>query len=298
MYFFKKYRKGIFNKYSKNKSLIDIFLKDISYLFRKILFYFKNGFKNKYIFIYPHYPGRKAGMYQIAKKLAYNLTNKKPKKFDLAVYWEYETYRKEFELLEEVSKKHNVVNLNSRDISKKKVDEVFTKVFGYSLFVNPLEYQGNCVKKGDLNGLHNGEIIKCPIERTEDGFVYQKLINTLNEQNLTEEIRFAVINNKNPYCLIKYKKTDNIFCVGFYKSELIKSKDFFGPDEIEKIFEFCRLINMEFGELDILRDKTDGKIYIVDANNTPQQRLEKDKNVRNFVYGNLAKVFKEEFLKK
>ncbi|MBN2890742.1 MAG: hypothetical protein JXL97_02655 [Bacteroidales bacterium] len=296
MYFIKKYKKGIFNKYSAKKDKIDIFLKDTSYLIRKIYFFFANGFKNKNILIYPHYPGRKAGMFQLAKKLNYNLTNKIPKKYELAVYWEYETFRKEFELIDKISKHKKVINLKSRDISKKKVDEVFTKIFGYSSLVNPLEFEGKCVKKGDINGLHNGQIITCPIEKTDENYIYQRIIETTNEENMTTEVRVAIINDKIPYCLMKHKTKDDLFSVGFNKSKLINEEDFFTKEEIQLILKFCKEFNFEFGELDIMRDDNNGKIYIIDTNNTPQQRLGKDKNTKKTVYNNLAKIFKEEFI--
>ena len=40
-------------------------------------------------------------------------------------------------------------------------------------------------------------------------------------------------------------------------------------DELNKIHRFCAKIGMDYGEVDVLRDRDDGRIYIVDANNTP-----------------------------
>ena len=39
--------------------------------------------------------------------------------------------------------------------------------------------------------------------------------------------------------------------------------------EYALIVRFCKEIGLDTGELDVLRDKDTGKIYIVDANNTP-----------------------------
>ena len=40
------------------------------------------------------------------------------------------------------------------------------------------------------------------------------------------------------------------------------------PDEIKEILSFCKIFGLECGELDVLRDNVDRRIYIVDANIT------------------------------
>ena len=40
-------------------------------------------------------------------------------------------------------------------------------------------------------------------------------------------------------------------------------------DEAEKIRLFCERMKLDYCELDVLRDKNNGRIYIVDANSTP-----------------------------
>ncbi len=296
MYFLKKYRRGIFNKYSINKKLIEIFFKDVSFFIKKIYFFFKNGFKHKTILVFPHYPGRTAGLFQLTKGLNYNLTNKINSHFDIAIYWEYATFRKEYYELEKIAEQKKVINLYNRDISKKKVDEVFSYVFGYSSLINPLKFEGKCVMKSYINGKHDGKIINCPVNKIEEGFIYQKLIDTINDEGLTEEIRVGMINFKIVFALLKLKKPDNRFGFGYYKSEIIKPKDFFSEQELDLIINFCKEFKFEFGELDILRDKNNGKIYIVDANNTPQQAFKKDKKKKKLVHQSLSTIFKNEYL--
>ena len=45
--------------------------------------------------------------------------------------------------------------------------------------------------------------------------------------------------------------------------------DVLSETELSLIKEFCEKLGLEYGELDVLRNREDGKIYIVDANNTP-----------------------------
>ena len=39
------------------------------------------------------------------------------------------------------------------------------------------------------------------------------------------------------------------------------------PDEVERLLEFCGAIGLDYGELDVLLDNGDGRIYVVDVNN-------------------------------
>jgi glutathione synthase/RimK-type ligase-like ATP-grasp enzyme len=39
--------------------------------------------------------------------------------------------------------------------------------------------------------------------------------------------------------------------------------------EVERLLRFCAFIGLDYGELDVLRDKVDGRIYVVDVNSTP-----------------------------
>lgn len=39
--------------------------------------------------------------------------------------------------------------------------------------------------------------------------------------------------------------------------------------EAELLLRLCRALGLDYGELDVLRDVEDGKLYVVDVNNTP-----------------------------
>ena len=45
--------------------------------------------------------------------------------------------------------------------------------------------------------------------------------------------------------------------------------DFFTDAETELLLRFADAIRLEYGELDVVRDAADGRIYVVDANRTP-----------------------------
>lgn len=270
MYFLKKYKRGIFNKYHKQMPAFEMFLKDLNHSFLSVKNYFGNNFKTKKLLVYPHYPSRGSTIYKIAKRLNYNISNKIGVNYIAAVYWEYLTFRKEFELLEGLSDKLNVVNLYSRNISKEFVDKTFHKVFSYSTFINPLEYKGKIVKKNDINAKHDGQILNAPTDKIEEGFIYQILIDNTVEDNKIEDIRVPVIGQVLDFVYLKYRNQDIRFTNSTEKTLVKPVGEILKQNEIEKLNLFCKELKLEYGELDVLRDKHTKKIYVVDVNNTPQ----------------------------
>ena len=66
--------------------------------------------------------------------------------------------------------------------------------------------------------------------------------------------------------------------------------------EKQKISLFCTNLGLEFGSLDILRDMDEGKIYIVDANNTPHGPAKLSRKEAALAVQILAEIFKKEYL--
>ena len=267
--FINKYR-GHFNKYHKKMPLGEIVLKDLNYLVLSFRNFFRNNFKNKSILVYPHYPSRGSTIYKVGKLLGYNITNKPKKSTKTAVYWEYLTFREEFEKLEDISKTKRVINLYSRDISKKFIDKIHQDVFGYATIVDPLSYNDKIVKKNDINAKHDGVIIQGPLGAVEDEFIYQRLIDNSCSNNLVMDIRIPVVRKALDFVYIKLRSIDERFKNTTVDTKTKNIDEILNQEEIELINEYCSRLKLEYGELDVLRDKKDGKIYVVDVNNTPQ----------------------------
>ncbi len=296
MYFLPKYKRGIFNKYRKEMHLSEIILKDINYSFLKWRNFFRNGMQHKNMLFFPHYPSRGSTLYKMANILGYNITNKPKKKIDFAVFWEYLTFREEFEYLESISKDVKVLNLHSRDISKVYVESVQQKIFGYGTFIDPLTFQGVCVKKNDINATHDGEVIQCPIEKTEESFIYQILVDNTDTDNRTKDIRVPVINGTLEFVYIKHRDI-NVRFKNPISSQPVKIEEALSKDEIEKLNQLCKEMHLEYGELDVLRDNGNGQIYVVDVNNTPQGPPNSTpKKEKAYVLDIMSKKFKEDFL--
>lgn len=252
----KKFEKAYFlyEEYIVNFPLI------VYYLHAKL----KGGTK-KTILCYPEKPVYRHALYQICGFNGFTITNK-VQKADAIIHFEDTTYRKNDPVLTELNKKHTVINYRCGDISKKTVDEFHKKTFGYGISVNPLTHKGIYVKKGDINSLHNGTILT-KTERPEPGYVYQLLVNNRIGDELIE-FRVPIIGGI-PFVYVKHRPLDGRFKSKNKRVTITKPEDVFTPDEHKKILEFCRLIGLECGEMDVLRDSDTKQLYIIDVNNTP-----------------------------
>jgi hypothetical protein len=187
----------------------------------------------------------------------------------MVINWEDATFRKSDEILNELAAHHRVLNIKCKDISKTFVDLTFERVFEYGLNIDPRKFQGECVKKSNLNAKHDGVIINCPVGEMEDGFIYQKILNNQFDDKLVFDIRVPVVKDNIPIVYLKFKKIEERFTNNVYKSTLEETSKYLSVDEIKKIILFCTEIGLDYGELDVIRNKDDNKIYIVDVNNTP-----------------------------
>ncbi|GAB4519594.1 MAG: hypothetical protein Tsb0010_03900 [Parvularculaceae bacterium] len=161
-----------------------------------------------------------------------------------------------------------ILNGRCRDVRKSHVSRLFAAVFGYPLGIDPTTHRGAAVEKSELNGVHDGKIIQCPIEAPRPGMVYQRLIeNTVDGMEFTD-IRTPVVGGRAPVVYLKRRTPDKRFSNSNHQVDLGRTDDYLSADEQSKVGEFCEAIGLDFGGLDILRDRADGRIYIVDVNKT------------------------------
>ncbi len=234
----------------------------------------------KTILFYPNFPYWKATIYQLCLALGYHVTNNPDSNFDVAIYWKrYSTYFPKNTVLSQLTKENKtVLNHNCQDVSKTYIDRAFLEVFGYCTVIDPLTYQGKCVAKSDLNAQHDGKIIDCPIDSKKSGVIYQKLIDNEVEKGKVVDFRVPVIKGTIPivYKYLKKNLNEEQRFFGYpslISVELMEAKDVFTSEEIRKISDFCQKIGLDYGEIDVLKDQEDRRIYIIDANNTASSRL-------------------------
>ena len=261
----------------------------------------------KRVLFYPDYPRTLFVIYKLLLFLGYHITSDPSKKCDVVVKWrnsmDGNPYLPPEPVLEKIAQNNPdiiFVNMECNDVTKEKVNKTFEQTFDYSLSIDPTKYTGKGVMKSDWNGLHVGEVIDCPIAEKKDGFVYQKLINNEVENNLVEDVRVPIFKNYIPFVYLKYRPLATRLVDREYsnkKAVITEVANKFTKDEIIKIIEFSHNMGMEYGEVDVLRDKNEGKIYIVDVNNNPSGPPEPiSENDSKTAITRLAEAFEETLL--
>lgn len=250
---------------------------------------------------YPNFPSKRSVIYKIFRRLNYNISNNPSKHFDIVIHWNDTTYRAPNALISELSGRIKVINSESLDISKTTVDKNFSLVAGYSSLVQGNTYSGLMVKKSEINASHDGKIIQGPVS-PEKGFVYQKLINNQCAEDLVEDLRVPVVNESISFLYVKCKTLSTRF--GHFKRfhhkirkvEICEPAELLSEEEVRMLLQFCKLSGLEYGELDVLRDKDSNQIYVVDVNNTPTGPPYMEKKQVEFAMNILTESFAKEFL--
>ena len=159
------------------------------------------------------------------------------------------------------------LNADCLDVTKSHVAAVFEAVFGRALAIDPEHYQGAAVKKSEANGRHDGEIIACPAPRLA-GFAYQRLVDTLGPDGLVEDLRCPTVDGEIPIVFIKRREAERRFANANAEVEMAAPEAVFTADELNRLAAFCRAMKLDWGGLDVLRDRGSGALWVVDVNKT------------------------------
>lgn len=161
-----------------------------------------------------------------------------------------------------------LVNFGAKDVSKTNVSRASLAAFGTPLAVDPTIHVGLAVEKSEINAAHDGRIVQCPTAPVP-GRVYQRVIdNRMADPNLVEDLRTCTVGGK-PVCVfLKRRQVTKRFLNTNTDVQLAAPEDVFSAAELEQISAFTREIGLEWGGVDVLRDRNDGKLFIVDANKT------------------------------
>lgn len=212
---------------------------------------------------WPHRPQPIAPIYQIMRRLGLR-AGFAPHVDRPSIAWETQTWLTPREAARLPA---NSINFNCRDISKGRVDEVWAQVAGYSLTVDPLTTHGQLVEKPQANGRHGGKILIGPLARPRPGFVYQRLVDCRLDGQI-HQMRAVVAGNHLAMAYEKWRPEPEWF-FGTRISVPRTPDELFSTAEQELFLRFAAQLQMDYGELDILRDEPTGRIYVVDANRTP-----------------------------
>lgn len=208
------------------------------------------------------------------KHLGLRITNDPYDDFDCAVYLDFDDVNEPDEVMIEIGKRVPVVNLHCNNLDRFHIDKMFTKVFGYSSLAKPGE---KCIRKGNYQGGgHHAEHTTCPVE-SFDGYIYQKFIDARINDNTIRVIRPIIFGKKIKALIVKesdasdpFEQNDKISKEYFYNNN--QEWNFYNNIEIKQMEKVAELLNIDYAEYDVVRDK-DNRIYIIDINNIPGSQV-------------------------
>jgi hypothetical protein len=158
------------------------------------------------------------------------------------------------------------LNYGCTDVSKSHVAQVFEEVFGYPLSVDPQQGFGPAVEKGEANGAHDGRLVSLPM-RPRAGRTYQRLIDTV-EDGLAVDLRTPMVGGRPVVVFIKRRPVADRFANHNSQVSLARPRDVFSDVELDRLEVFAKAMGLDWGGLDVLRDRASGRLYVVDVNKT------------------------------
>ena len=159
------------------------------------------------------------------------------------------------------------LNHGCHDIRKSRVGEAFEAAFGYPLALDPRTHVGPAVRKSETNSRHDGAIVHCPCEPVA-GMVVQRLVDTGDDTHVLD-LRTQVVGGRAVSVYPKRRpKADRFRSISNVEVSLVDPATVFTEAERTAIGRFCVQMGLDWGTLDVLRDRWDGRLYVVDANKT------------------------------
>ncbi len=224
----------------------------------------------RFVLVHPDWPSKRASIMAYADALGWAVTNRPdtPALFNgttvLKLAFDDRTEKRQAQ--------PGFWNGHCLDISKSTLDRHHHDVFGYGVNVHPRTHSGPMLEKSEGNAVHDGREIEGPLAAAEvqPGKVYQRIIDNRTESGLFEDLRVVVINGQVPVVYRKRKSGEVRYTNETVEVDLAASpKTVLSEEEMVQIASISTKMRADFAELDILRDRQDGRIYCVDLNPTP-----------------------------
>lgn len=99
--------------------------------------------------------------------------------------------------------------------------------------------------------------------------MYQKLVDAPVGDGLVEDFRIPVVGQLIPFVYLTHRRVALRFESSAWRVRAFETQEVLAAEEVRLILLFCRRLGLDLGELDVLRDPRDGRLYILDTNPTP-----------------------------
>ena len=233
-----------------------------AYLLRRI------GGVKKLMLTYPELPYPGTALWRISRMLGWRLTKDLGSLEDAnAVFrWQDATFATPWPT-GRIARR--IYNRDIVDISKNSVDAVHQEAFGYSLGLDGSTWSGKMLLKPIENARHSGEVITGPLKEIPQGFMCQRVVDNTEGADRVMDLRVVFFDGDIPFGYRKYRPLSTRFSNTNQAASLFKPSHEFSQHELEGIKAFARAMKLDYGEMDVLRDKSDGRIFVCDVNTTP-----------------------------
>ena len=224
----------------------------------------------QFVLVHPDWPSKRASIMAFADALKWVVTNRldTPARFKgtvaLKLAFDDRTEKRQAQ--------PGFWNGHCLDISKSTLDRHHHDVFGYGLSVDPTAHTGPMLEKSEGNAVHDGREIEGPLssDHLQSDKVYQRIIDNRTDGGFFEDLRVVVIQGEVPVVYRKRKTGAVRYTNETAEVDLAESPNTVLSDtEMNQIASLSAKMCAEFAELDVLRDRQDGRIYCVDLNPTP-----------------------------
>lgn len=160
-----------------------------------------------------------------------------------------------------------VINQYCTDISKTRVAQVFEQVSGRVLLCDPMNPAGRYVEKSELNAAHDGRVLSEP-QAPREGYTYQRLINNVDNNGHVLDLRCSIVGGEIVQVYLKRRPVERRFANSNSSVTLAEPAAVFTPAERALISRFSVAMGLDWGGIDVLRDRDTGELWIVDVNKT------------------------------
>ena len=185
----------------------------------------------------------------------------------------------------------NAINGRCLDISKSRVERAWFTASGLTLAVDPLVAVGPIVEKSEENGHHAARVVLGPLRMRRKGFVYERLVECRVGHYITQT-RPVIVGNRIVLVYEKWRAHPDRF-FGTVLSLPRAADELYSADEQTQLLRFARAMDLDYGELDVLRDPDTDELYVVDANRTPSRPHRLPAPYEPFVWEQQAEAFRE-----